>query len=89
MDNALIVSISLAPNKAYTAATVRLPTQELARLSQPEAPLYGIATNVPNLTLIGGGIPLQQNGRVIGAVGVSGGSVEQDIEVAQAMVAAF
>ncbi|NJN94406.1 MAG: cob(I)yrinic acid a,c-diamide adenosyltransferase [Anaerolineales bacterium] len=89
MDDALIISITLAPNKAYTAATVRIPTHELAKLSQPDAPLYSIDTNIPNLTLIGGGLPLRQNGRVVGGVGVSGGSVEQDIEVAQAMVAAF
>lgn len=89
MDDALVVSLTLAPNKAYTAATVRLPTHELAKLSQPEAPLYGIDTNIPNLTLVGGGLPLCKDGRVVGAVGVSGGSVEQDIEVAQAMVAVF
>jgi ATP:cob(I)alamin adenosyltransferase len=89
MDEALVVSITLAPNKAYTAATVRIPTHELAKLSQPEAPLYGIAANMPNLTLVGGGLPLEKNGKVVGAVGVSGGSVEQDVTVAQAMAAAF
>jgi ATP:cob(I)alamin adenosyltransferase len=89
MDNALVVSITLAPNKAYTAATVRIPTQELAKLSQPNAPLYGITANIPNLTLVGGGLPLHNDGGVIGAVGVSGGSVEQDVDVAQAMVSAF
>lgn len=89
MDDALVVSITLAPNKAYTAATVRTPTHELAKLSQPEAPLYGIDANIPNLTLIGGGLPLRKDGQVVGAVGASGGSVEQDIDVAQAMVAAF
>jgi corrinoid adenosyltransferase len=89
MDDALVVSIALAPNKAYTAAAVRMPTQDLARLSQPEAPLFGIDANIPNLTLVGGGLPLRQDGRVVGAVGASGGSVEQDVAVAEAMVAAF
>ncbi|HMQ52954.1 MAG TPA: cob(I)yrinic acid a,c-diamide adenosyltransferase [Anaerolineae bacterium] len=89
MDDALEVSVELAPHKAYTAATVRMPSHELAELSQPGQPLYGIDVNMPRLTLIGGGLPLKVNGKVVGAVGVSGGSVEQDIDVAQAMVAAF
>ncbi len=89
MDDALVVSITLAPHKAYTAATVRMATQELAKLAQPETPLFGIDVNIPNLTLVGGGLPLWRDGRVIGAVGVSGGAVEQDVDVAQAMVAAL
>lgn len=89
MDDALLVSVGLAPKKAYTAAAVRMTTQELAKLAQPEAPLFGIDANNPNMTLVGGGIPLLRDGRVIGAVGVSGGSVEQDIDVAQAMAAAL
>lgn len=89
MDEALIVSITLAPHKAYTAVSVRMTTQQLAQFAQPAAPLYGIAANIPNLTLVGGGIPLCTAAGVVGAVGVSGGSVEQDIEVAEAMAAAF
>lgn len=89
MDNALKVSIELAPHKAYSAAAVRIPTHELAALSQPGASLFGIDVNIPNLTLVGGGYPLKQNGELLGAVGVSGGSVEQDQDVALAMVAAL
>ena len=89
MDDALIVSVTLAPHKAYTAATVRLPTHELAAVSQPGQSLYGIDVNLPKITLVGGGLPLRKDGKVVGAVGVSGGSVEQDIAVAQAMVAAY
>lgn len=89
MDGALVVSITLAPHKAYTAATVRMPTQQLAQLAQPGAPLYGIDVNIPNLTLVGGGLPVVAGGTVIGGVGVSGGSVEQDVDVAQAMLAAL
>jgi ATP:cob(I)alamin adenosyltransferase len=89
MDDALEVSVTLAPHKAYTAATVRMPTQQLAELSQPGQPLYGIDMNIPNLTLVGGGLPLKVGDKFIGAVGVSGGSVEDDIDVAQAMVAAL
>jgi len=89
MDGALIVSITLAPHKAYTAATVRMPTGDLAQLSQPGQPLFGIDSGVPKVTLVGGGIPLRQDGKVVGAVGVSGGSVEQDVAGAQAMVDAY
>jgi uncharacterized protein GlcG (DUF336 family) len=89
MDNALKVSIELAPHKAFTAAAVRMPTHELAAASQPGASLFGIDVNIPNLTLVGGGYPLKQNGELVGAVGVSGGSVEQDQDVALAMVAAL
>lgn len=89
MDDALIVSVTLAPHKAYTAATVRLPTHELAKASQPGQSLYGIDVNLPKITLVGGGLPLRKDGKVVGAVGVSGGSVEQDVDVAQAMVDAY
>jgi uncharacterized protein GlcG (DUF336 family) len=88
MDNALTVSLSLAPRKAYTAAAVRMPTSQLAELAQPGASLYGIDVNTPELTLVGGGLPVIRDGGVIGAVGVSGGSVEQDVSVAQAMLTA-
>jgi len=90
MDNALLVSTSLAPRKAYTAFALRMPTSKLAELAQPGAPLFGIDVNTPDLTLVGGGLPVAgvEGGTVIGAVGVSGGSVEQDIDVAQAMLAA-
>ncbi len=89
MDDALVVSITLAPHKAYTAATVRLATHELAKVAQPGQPLYSIDVNLPKITLVGGGLPLTKDGKVVGAVGVSGGSVEQDIAVAEAMVAAY
>jgi len=89
MDDALIVSVTLAPHKAYTAATVRLATHELAKVAQPGQSLYSIDVNLPKITLVGGGLPLTKDGKVVGAVGVSGGSVTQDIAVAEAMVAAY
>jgi corrinoid adenosyltransferase len=90
MDNALLVSTSLAPRKAYTAVALRMPTSKLAELAQPGAPLFGIDVSTPELTLVGGGLPVTDvgGGVVVGAVGVSGGSVEQDTDVAQAMLAA-
>lgn len=89
MDGALPVSSKLAPNKAHTAAAVRMATHELAWQAQPGGPLFGIEANIANLTLIGGGLPLKRNGTVVGAVGVSGGTVDQDIAVAIAMTNAF
>lgn len=89
MDDALVVSVTLAPHKAYTAATVRVATHVLAAAAQPGESLYGIDVNLPRITLVGGGFPLEKDGRVVGAVGVSGGSVSEDMAVAEAMVAAY
>ena len=65
-----------------------LLSSKLAELAQPGAPLFGIDVSTPELTLVGGGLPVSSDGAVIGAVGVSGGSVEQDTDVAQAMLGA-
>jgi uncharacterized protein GlcG (DUF336 family) len=90
MDDAWLGSIDIAQNKAYTARAFDMPTKDLAPLAQPGAPLYGIeASNHGRLIVFAGGIPLVSDGRVVGAIGVSGGSVEQDQEVAEAGVAAF
>ena len=90
MDDAWLGSIDIAQNKAYTARAFDMPTKDLAPLAQPGAPLYGIeASNHGRLIVFAGGIPLVSGGRVAGAIGVSGGSVEQDQEVAEAGVSAF
>ena len=90
MDDAWLGSIDIAQNKAYTARAFDMPTKDLAPLAQPGAPLYGIeASNHGRLIVFAGGIPLVSGDRVVGAIGVSGGSVEQDQEVAEAGVAAF
>jgi uncharacterized protein GlcG (DUF336 family) len=90
MDGAWLGSIDIAQNKAYTARSFDMSTKDLAPLAQPNQPLYGIeASNQGQLIVFAGGIPLMNGDQVVGAVGVSGGSVEQDHEVAQAGVAAF
>ncbi|NLH81604.1 MAG: cob(I)yrinic acid a,c-diamide adenosyltransferase [Phyllobacteriaceae bacterium] len=89
MEGSLPISLTLAPMKAHTAAAVRLPTADIGALARPDGALWGLDGNIPGVTLVGGGLPLQAGGRVVGAVGVSGGSVEQDVSVARAMVAAF
>lgn len=83
MEEALLVSKEISLNKAYTAATIKLPTDTVAKLSQPGTALYGIQ-NVSRMIIFGGGYPLVYNGKTIGGIGVSGGSVEEDMKVAQA-----
>ncbi|MDQ3686981.1 MAG: heme-binding protein [Acidobacteriota bacterium] len=90
MDGAWLGSIDIAQNKAYTARAFDMSTKELAPLCQPGKPLFGIhASNDGQLIIFPGGIPLTSGDKVVGAIGVSGGSVEQDQEVAEAGAAAF
>jgi uncharacterized protein GlcG (DUF336 family) len=90
MDGAWLGSINIAQNKAYTARAFNMSTKELAPLCQPNQPLFGIhASNDGRLIIFPGGIPLKDGYTVIGAIGVSGGSVEQDQEVAEAGVKAL
>jgi uncharacterized protein GlcG (DUF336 family) len=90
MDRALLGSIDVALNKAYTARAFEMATGTLTSLAQPGQPLYGIqASNQGRIILFGGGVPLRDDGTVVGAVGVSGGSVDQDEDVARAGAAAF
>nr|WP_188855090.1 heme-binding protein [Aureimonas glaciei] len=89
-DGALIGCIDLANNKARTARLFDKPTLDLNRLAQPGADLYGIQqSNGGSVMLIGGGLPVFQNGAVIGAIGASAGTVEPDIQVAEAALAAL
>ena len=85
MDGAWLGSIDIAKNKAFTARAFDMTTEALGALSQPGEMIYGIhASNDLKIIIFGGGIPLMRNGNVVGAVGVSGGTVPQDIEVAEA-----
>lgn len=89
MDDAWLASVSISRNKAYTAAALDMPTHELAEPSEPGNSLYGLqSTDEGRLVIFGGGYPLtDEKGNVVGSFGVSGGAVEQDMEVAQAGVA--
>jgi uncharacterized protein GlcG (DUF336 family) len=90
MDGAWLGSIDIAMNKAYTARAFNMSTQDLAPLCQPGQPLFGIhVSNQGRLIIFAGGVPLRGDGRVVGAVGVSGGTVEQDQDVADAGAAVF
>ena len=88
MDNAILVSVEVAYKKAYTAAALKLNTEDLTALVQPGAMFYGLQSD-PKYIVFGGGMLLKINGKIIGAVGVSGGSAQEDMEIAKACVNAF
>jgi len=84
MDGAWLGSIDIARGKAYTARAFNMSTKDLAPLCQPGQSLFGIhASNDGRLIIFPGGIPLEKDGEVVGAIGVSGGAVEQDHAVAE------
>lgn len=83
MDDAFIASYDVAVNKAYTVVALKMSTTTLKGLSQPEQTLYGIQfTNEGQIVIFGGGEPILYEGRVIGGLGVSGGTEEQDTKLA-------
>ncbi|KAK3080156.1 hypothetical protein LTS18_002975, partial [Coniosporium uncinatum] len=85
MDNAYPGSIDISIKKARTAVLFNgVSSMGLYNASQPGAPLYGIEETNGGLVVFGGGLPVYLNGFLIGGVGVSGGTVPQDVEVAQA-----
>ena len=79
MDGAYIASYDIAVNKAFTSAALKMPTYDIGKLAQPGAPLYGIQnTKNGRIVIFGGGEPLEADGNVIGGLGVSGETAEQD-----------
>ncbi|MBA3712045.1 MAG: heme-binding protein [Pyrinomonadaceae bacterium] len=90
MDNAWIGSIDISIKKAYTSRAFDIATKDLAEHSQSGGQFFGIhASNDGRIMIFAGGIPLKRDGKVVGAIGVSGGSGEQDHAVAEAGAAAF
>lgn len=88
MDDAELAGVELAKDKAYTALANSAATHELAEQAAPGGPLFGLHALVGGRYVIfGGGIPLRRDGRIVGAIGVSGGAVEQDVACASAGVA--
>jgi uncharacterized protein GlcG (DUF336 family) len=88
-DGALIGSIDLAIGKAITARLFDKRTSDLAKMAQPGAQLFGIEqSNGGKVVIFGGGLPVLIGGTIVGAVGTSAGTVEQDIAVAEAAAAA-
>jgi uncharacterized protein GlcG (DUF336 family) len=89
MDGAWLGSIDIAINKAFTAKAFDISTLELGRNSQPGNQFFGIhESNHGRVMIFAGGVPLKVNGQIVGAVGISGGSGEQDQAVAEAAAAA-
>jgi uncharacterized protein GlcG (DUF336 family) len=90
MDGAFIGSITISINKAYTAIAFQGETKDLVDQTQPGGPIFGLSdAHGGNLVIFPGGIPLRRDGDIVGAIGVSTGTVEQDQEVAEAGAAAF
>lgn len=82
MDGAYIGSFDIALNKTYTSIAFQMSTAELGKLAAPGGSLYGIQfTNEGKIVIFGGGETLVHNGKIIGALGVSGGSAEQDTKL--------
>lgn len=87
MDGAIKASIDISIRKARTSILMNLPTAALADATQPGAELYGLELTSGGMVSFGGGIPVVRDGRTVGAVGVSAGSVAQDVQVAEAVAA--
>lgn len=90
MDGAWLGSVDIAIHKAWTARAFDMPTDKLSKMAQSGKPLFGIdSTNHEKVVIFGGGIPLKVGDVVVGALGASGGTVDQDVEVAEAAISAF
>jgi uncharacterized protein GlcG (DUF336 family) len=90
MDGAYIGSIDISINKAYTSRAFDMATKDLAEYSQSGGQFFGVhVSNSGRIMIFAGGIPLRRDGKVVGAIGVSGGSAEQDQAVAEAGAAAL
>ena len=89
MDGSLLASIEVSQHKARTAASFGLATDLWYSVAKDDPPLLHGITAIPNFMMLGGGVPIVSDGAIIGAIGVSGGSYQQDTEVAQAGAAAL
>lgn len=88
MDGAFLVSFDVAVKKAYTAAALKMSTMELSALVKPGETFYGLQ-NDEKLMIIGGGLPIIKNGKVVGGLGVSGGTGEEDHSLCEYALAEF
>ena len=90
MDGAWLGSVDISIKKAYTSRAFNIATKDLAAHSQSGGQFFGIhASNGGKIMIFAGGVPLRRDGTVVGAIGVSGGSGEQDHAVAEAGATAF
>lgn len=90
MDGAIIAGIRISQDKAYTSAATGFGTHEIAGIAQPGQVAYGLANaDGGRMIIFAGGIPIKQDGKLIGSIGVSGGLANQDHEAAEAGLNAF
>lgn len=90
MDDAFLVSYDVATKKAYTSVAVKMSTMELSRLAQPGGTFYGVdKLDGGRIVIFGGGIPLKVRGEIVGGLGISGGTGEEDHGLAVFGEAAF
>jgi len=88
MDNAALVSVQVAQDKAYTAVGFGIPSHSWHDFIKDDPPLAaGAPTGIDRLVVFGGGYPIVIDGAVVGGVGVSGGHYSEDMEVAEAALA--
>jgi uncharacterized protein GlcG (DUF336 family) len=88
MDRAHLISGKIAQNKAYTAAGFGIPTSDWYPRIKDKPELQGIV-HTENMIILGGGLPIYSDGHLIGGIGVSGGSAEQDTQCAQSALDAL
>ncbi len=89
MDNAALLSVNIAQDKAYTAVSFGIPTHGWFDFIKNDPPLLHGIVKTPRLVVFGGGYPISLGGQIIGGIGVSGGHYEQDMKVAEAALKAF
>ncbi len=90
MDDAFLVSYDVATKKAYTSVAVKMSTMELSKIAQPGQTFYGVdKLDGGKIIIFGGGIPLKVDGKIVGGLGISGGTGEQDHDLAVFGEAAF
>jgi ATP:cob(I)alamin adenosyltransferase len=89
IPNAILVSIKVATNKAYTAVAMKQPSGNLYDLCVSGGSLHGLNTADPDIVVFGGGFPLFINGRLAGGIGISGGTVPEDEQIGRQVVAEF
>ncbi len=88
-EGCILISIGIARQKAYTSSVFRMATHELMDASVPGGSLYGINMSDPDVVVFGGGFPLIKDGVQIGSIGVSGGTVEEDMIIGREVLACF
>ncbi|QFI68744.1 GlcG/HbpS family heme-binding protein [Sinorhizobium alkalisoli] len=87
MDGAILISIEMSERKAYTSAALRMRTAEMTALAQPGNPLFLLPSAAGGrYTALGGGVPIWIQGECVAGLGISGGTTEQDVEIAEAAV---